>query len=163
LIVTLAVWVLGSVLDGGEAPLQTRAREMMGTQVNLVISNATPEQAERGFDAAFKEFERVEQVMNEWRAESPLSAINAIAGNGQFAAAPEDLCEVLRQSLRAAKRTDGLFDPTWAALRELWRFGSDETSVVPSDADVKKTWRWSRTRVWKFRTVLLRGLAARFV
>ena len=139
MILALTVCVLGSQADAGETPLQSRAREMMGTQVSVSISNATPEEAERGFDAAFKELQRVEQVMNEWRAESPLSSINAIAGNGRFAEAPEDLCEVLRQSLRAAKRTGGLFDPTWAALSELWRFGSDETGVVPSEAEVKKT------------------------
>jgi FAD:protein FMN transferase len=141
LIVAFAILVLRSAPDAGEAALQIKEREMMGTRVRVVISNATPEEAESGFDAAFKEFERVEQVMNEWRPESPLSAINAIAGSGRFADAPEDVCEVLRQSLSTAKRTRGLFDPTWAALRELWRFGSDQTGVVPSSAEVKKTCR----------------------
>lgn len=117
MIVAFMMLMIRSLPDAGEPALQSRAREMMGTLVSVVISNATSEEAEPGFDAAFKEFERVEQVMNEWRVESPLSAITAIAGNGQFAPAPEDLCEVLRQSLSAAKHTGGLFDPTWAALR----------------------------------------------
>ena len=138
MIVALAIWMLSSAPDAGQAPVQTQVREMMGTQVTVVISSATPEEAEAGFHAAFREFERVEQVMNEWRPESPLSAINAIAGTGHFAPAPDDLCEVLRQSLMAARRTGGLFDPTWAGLRDLWRFESDETGVVPSEADVKK-------------------------
>ncbi len=85
---------------------------MMSTRCMVSIFGVTEEQAERGFRAAFDVFERVERVMNEWKPDSPLSAINRAAGSGRFVAAPPDLCAVLRASIDGARRTDGLFDPT---------------------------------------------------
>ncbi len=109
----------------------------MGTQISISIVEAPAGLAERAFEAGFAEFERVNAVMNEWAPESALSAINQAAGTGRFIPSPEDVCEVLRKSLAAAERTHGLFDPTWAALRDLWKFGTDQTGEVPSGARVK--------------------------
>ncbi len=113
----------------------------MGTKVTISLVDATGEQAARALQVAFAEFDRVNEVMNEWRSDSPLSAINAAAGTGKFVPAPEDLCDVLRRSLDAAARTDGLFDPTWATLRDLWRFGTDQVNQVPTSQAVKATCR----------------------
>jgi FAD:protein FMN transferase len=131
--------VLWSTVSVAGEELLTRSRQTMGTQVNISIGNVTPELAERGFNAAFAEFDRVNAVMNEWRPDSALSAINEAAGSNRFVPSPEDLCEVLRKSLDAAARTDGLFDPSWAALRDLWRFGTDQRAEVPSASTVKAT------------------------
>ncbi len=136
--VSLAIVFLSTVSAAAPESV-TRSRQMMGTQVNISLVGALPEQAERGFDAAFAEFERVNAVMNEWQPDSPLSAINEAAGTPRFIPAPEDLCTVLRKSLDAAGSTGGLFDPTWAALRNLWRFGTDQVDEVPSTAAVKAT------------------------
>jgi len=122
---------------GAEAPLVSRSRQMMGTEVSISIVDAPAELADRAFQVGFAEFERVNAVMNEWAPESALSAINQAAGTGRFVPSPEDLCEVLRKSLAAAERTHGLFDPTWAALRDLWRFGTDQAGEVPSPAKIK--------------------------
>ncbi len=119
--------------------LLTQSREILGTKVTISVANAKQEIADRGFDAAFSEFDRVNAVMNEWRPDSALSAINEAAGTGRFVSSPEDLCEVLRKSLDAAARTNGLFDPTWAALRDLWKFGTAQNNEVPPVAEVKRT------------------------
>ena len=55
------------------------------------------------------EFDRVEAAMNEWRLDSPLSAINAAAGTGRWVSSPANLCLLLERSLDAAKRTVGSF------------------------------------------------------
>jgi thiamine biosynthesis lipoprotein len=145
----MALW---STLSGADQELLTRSRQTMGTQVSISIADATPELAERAFDAAFAEFDRVNAVMNEWRPDSALSAINAAAGTNRFVPSPEDLCEVLRKSLDAAARTSGLFDPTWAALRDLWRFGIDQNDEVPAQAAVKRTCRLVSYRNVEMRT-----------
>jgi hypothetical protein len=44
--------------------------------------------------------------------------------------------EVIALALNGAKRTRGWFDPTWAALREVWKFGSAEDGRVPTKAEV---------------------------
>jgi thiamine biosynthesis lipoprotein len=45
---------------------------------------------------------------------------------------------VLRAGRDGAERTGGLFDPTWAALRGVWRFGDGEPPRVPSDTEVAR-------------------------
>lgn len=125
------------LLTAPEPPVPTEGRDMMGTRVTVAIS-APPEEAARGFRAAFAVFERVDEVMNEWRPESPLSAINAAAGKKEAPIVPPDLCEVIKASLDGARRTGGLFDPSWAALRDLWKFGSDQTGTPPDPRAVKE-------------------------
>lgn len=119
------------------APL-TESRELMATRVTVALSGTTPEKARHGFDAAFAAFNRVNEVMNEWRPDSPLSEINRKAGNGEFVSIPEDLCAALHRGVEGAEQTGGLFDPTWAALRGLWRFGTEETAALPDAAVLKE-------------------------
>ncbi len=127
------------VLAAEPAPrVRTETRPMMGTTVTVTLVGGTPEKAREGFDAAFGAFERVNQVMNEWRPDSELSAVNRKAGDGEWVAVPEDLCAALRRGVKGAEQTGGLFDPTWAALRGMWRFGTDLTPALPDTAELKK-------------------------
>ncbi|MFY0567864.1 FAD:protein FMN transferase [Archangium lansingense] len=131
--------LLVMVLAAAPAPrVRTETRPMMGTTVTVTLVGGTPEKAREGFDAAFGAFERVNQVMNEWRSDSELSAVNRKAGDGEWVAVPEDLCAALRRGVQGAEQTGGLFDPTWAALRGMWRFGTDLTPALPDAAELKK-------------------------
>lgn len=131
-VAALVALALASAEVAGEEPdLYAETRPMMSTAISVTVAGAAPDRAARGAEAAFAEFARVETVMNEWRPDSPLSALNAAAGSGAFTPLPDDLCRVLRLALRGAARTGGLFDPTWAALRDLWRFGDGETGEPP--------------------------------
>jgi thiamine biosynthesis lipoprotein len=109
----------------------------MGTVVAVTVLGVPGDRAAAAAEAAFSVLARVDEVMNEWRPGSPLSALNAAAGDGRWVDLPGDLCAVLRSARDGARDTDGLFDPTWAALRGLWRFGDGETFTVPGDAEVK--------------------------
>ena len=111
--------------------LHAETRPSMSTVVSVTVSGAPAADAAAGAEAAFRIFARVDEVMNEWRSGSPLSELNASAGSGRFVALPGDLCQVLRAGRDGAERTGGLFDPTWAALRGVWRFGDGETHAVP--------------------------------
>jgi thiamine biosynthesis lipoprotein len=129
----LALAALASTPD--EIPIATRTRELMTTRVTVALVGVSGEAAERAFAAAFAPFERVEEAMNEWRPGSPLARINEAAGADEPVLAPPDLCAVLRLGLEGARRTHGLFDPTWAALRDVWIFdGSGRGRVPPRDA-----------------------------
>ncbi len=122
--------------SGRETSVRSETRPAMATLVTVtVVAPDTPATA-AALDAAFAVFERVDAVMNEWRPDSPLSALNAAAGSGRPVPLPGDLCEVLRAGREGAARTGGLFDPTWAALRGVWRFGDGEPPRVPTDAEV---------------------------
>ena len=127
------------VLAAAPAPqVRTETRPMMGTTVTVTVVGGTPEKAREGIAAAFSALERVNQVMNEWRPDSELSAVNRKAGDGELVAIPEDLCAALRRGVQGAEQTGGLFDPTWAALRGMWRFGTELTPTLPDPAELKK-------------------------
>ena len=121
---------------GDAGALFSETRPSMATVVSITVVGVPPADAAAAADAAFRIFGRVDEVMNEWRPESPLSALNAAAGSGRFVELPGDLCEVLRAGRDGAERTAGLFDPTWAALRSVWRFGDGEPAALPSTESV---------------------------
>ena len=121
--------------DGG-VPLDRRTRELMHTEVTVALPSSLPTpEREAAFTDAFAVFERIEAELNEWKPGSALSRINQ--SEGKPVEAPKPVCDVVALSLDGAKRTRGLFDPTWAALREVWKFGSAEDGVVPTSAQVK--------------------------
>jgi FAD:protein FMN transferase len=108
----------------------SETRPAMGTLATVTIAGLPPDAARPGIEAAFAVFARVDWSMNEWRRDSPLSRLNDAAGRG-WVTLPGDLCDVLRLAKRGAERTGGRFDPTWAALADLWRF--DDANPSPPD------------------------------
>jgi thiamine biosynthesis lipoprotein len=119
-------------------PLSVQTRELMATHVTVGLVGVAGPEADRAFDAAFGAFERVEEAMNEWRPGSPLDRINRAAGGAAPVPAPADLCEVLRIGVDGARRTDGLFDPTWAALGDLWTFDPSHRGTVPPEGELER-------------------------
>ena len=79
---------------------------------------------------------RLERELSEWIPESDVSRVNAAAGKEPVKVGPDTL-ENVRASLDAAKRTQGAFDPTWAALRPYYLFQPGEKKA-PDVAAVRK-------------------------
>jgi thiamine biosynthesis lipoprotein len=131
--VLLAVLVAASA-DANVA-LDPRVRTLMHTEVTLALpSDVSVEVREAAFAEGFAVFEGIENDLNEWKPDSALACINASEGKPVEASQP--VCEVIALALNGAKRTRGWFDPTWAALREVWKFGSAEDGRVPTKAEV---------------------------
>jgi thiamine biosynthesis lipoprotein len=129
-------------------PLLVETRPFAGSLARVTVVGAEPERARAGIEDAFLALARVDEVMSEWRRESPLSALNAAAGSGRWTELPADLCTVLWRALDGARRSGGLFDPSWAALRDLWRF--DGSGEVPDRALLRgrcKLIGWARVEV----------------
>jgi thiamine biosynthesis lipoprotein len=127
---TAIVLVVSIAAAAADDPIVAVSRPAMGTLATVSIAGVPEEGARAGIDAAFAVFARVDWSMNEWRPDSPLSRLNGQAGRG-WVPLPPDLCEVLRQAKLGAERTAGLFDPTWAAVSEIWRF--DGAGAAPPD------------------------------
>jgi thiamine biosynthesis lipoprotein len=113
--------------------LRAETRPAFGSIATVTVLAAEPALAAAGIEAAFAQLDRVDWAMNEWREGSPLHRLNASAG--RWVALPADLCRVLAVAKEAAERTGGLFDPTWAALSDLWRF--DGSGTVPEAAALR--------------------------
>ena len=132
----LAAVLAQPTADAGAAlaALDVRERNLMTTTVTVALRGGDARSREAAFAQAFSVFEAVDADLNEWRPASALGRVNKGAGGPAVQVHPE-LCEVVGLALDGARRTGGLFDPSWAALRDLWRF--DRRPKVPSSAALK--------------------------
>jgi thiamine biosynthesis lipoprotein len=118
-----------------------RSYKAMGTEVTFSAWIDDREHADRGFEAAHAELQRIEGLMTDWeRPGQPVSdvvAINKAAGKSAVKVSPETLM-VIEESLQASRRSDGAFDITYAAMRGLWKFDEDLERKVPPAGDIAR-------------------------
>jgi thiamine biosynthesis lipoprotein len=119
---------------GPDTAYKTFQHQVMATTVQVVVpaGKAAQEQAETVFDV----FDLVDERMSEWKASSPLSAVNEHAGDGPVEV-PEDLRRVLHRGIEVGNLTGGAFDVTWAALWGLWNFRAPDPHV-PDPAEIAR-------------------------
>jgi thiamine biosynthesis lipoprotein len=115
-------------------PLLTRTRPMMSTVFRIQV-DAPPTNAEVIIRGAFEEIERLEDVLSEWRDESDISKINALAGKRQVKVG-DDTLRVIDAGLDVSRWSRGAFDLSWAALWGLYDF-RPESVRIPSEAEIK--------------------------
>lgn len=111
----------------------------MGTEwqvqcyLNPPTTNITETQLQTHLQAGLQS--RLDQVvaqMSPWETQSDLSRFNRTP-LGQWTTLPEEFAYVLQHALFVAEQTQGAYDPSVAALSELWGFGvSGKTSQQPS-------------------------------
>jgi thiamine biosynthesis lipoprotein len=129
--------------------LHRAERRLMGTVWAITIAGGDPERAQIAMNAALDAVEKLEGIMSEWRPDSEISAVNRAAGVAKVKVGP-DLMTCLKVSLQIARWSDGAFDVSWAALRDLWDFGPDSRHVPPSRQQVQARlplWNWRNIRI----------------
>ena len=111
-------------------------RTLMGTLWGIeVVDHGHPEQARLAIDRAYAELSRIEDLMSEWKPESPISQVDAAAGK-HAVEVPAELREIIERSIAYSKVTQGTFDITWRGMGNIWHF--DDTFRVPSHEEVAK-------------------------
>ncbi|MGE3518983.1 MAG: FAD:protein FMN transferase, partial [Vicinamibacterales bacterium] len=80
-VVASALTLACSSWFGGEPMLVARSGLAMGSSVTLMAWTPDQDLANRSFDAAFAEFQRLEGLLSTWKPESDISKLNAAAGN----------------------------------------------------------------------------------
>ena len=134
LVLPITLFILAGVPAAAQSPsLHKRALPKMGTTVEIAVWHADPAVAKRAIHAAFKEVDRLEELLSEWIPTSDISRINAAAGAQAVAIQPATR-DVLMRAIEVARVSGGAFDPTWAGLRGLWAW--DRPLTIPSDAAV---------------------------
>ena len=108
----------------------------MGTRAELTLEIADEQGARAAAEEARTELARIEALMSEWRPETPISKVNAAAGK-EAVAVPAELYEVIARALELARLSDGAFDPSWAAMRGIWKFGDAQDGTVPDAAAIE--------------------------
>jgi thiamine biosynthesis lipoprotein len=102
----------------------------MGGAARITFYLADDAAALSAAKAAFERIDELERAMSDYRADSPLSALNRGAGG-----APQRVGLPLLGALVAAKRlaeeTDGAFDPTVGPVVALWRRARKSGQMPP--------------------------------
>jgi thiamine biosynthesis lipoprotein len=97
--------------------------ELMGTRVSInlwVGSQANALAARDAITDAINEMARIEDIASEWRATSDLTRVNE--ANGAPVEVPPELLEILTRAAAVSADTSGLFDVSFHAVGQLWRF-----------------------------------------
>jgi FAD:protein FMN transferase len=99
----------------------SRSGKVMSTRLDVVLPSSQLEHAALVFDV----FRDIEARMNEWKPDSPLTAVNEAAGQPIAVKTPADLRALLRRGLEIGALTGGAFDVSWAAMWRLWDFSAE--------------------------------------
>lgn len=111
------------------------ARPALGTWVRVVVQTDDADRAGRAAEAAFAAIRRVDAQMSIHRADSQLARVNAMAGRGAVPVDPE-VIEVVERACDAARRTEGVYDPTVLPLMRLYGYYGAGRDRYPSDAEI---------------------------
>ena len=93
----------------------------MGTQFTIVAYGADARFLAQVANEAFEEIDSLDAQMSNYKAESELSRINREAARGTVLVEPR-LFQLLEDSLRFGRETDGAFDITIGPLMKAWGF-----------------------------------------
>jgi len=122
--------------SGGGDPVR-RTQVIMGTLVEITVSDSDEERAQTAITQAFDEMSRLEQLMSTYIPDSEISRINRAAGKEAVTVSPE-VEEVIHEALFWSEQSKGAFDLTVEPLVQLWDFDGGK-EVVPGAATLKKT------------------------
>jgi len=98
-----------------------QSRLIMGTSVEITISQTNPQTAEEAMEAAFREIERIDFLMSHYRQDSEVSQISRHAGQKTVQVSPETW-EVIERALLFSRLSGGAFDITIGPVFRLWDF-----------------------------------------
>ncbi|MBI3099428.1 MAG: FAD:protein FMN transferase [Planctomycetes bacterium] len=125
-----------SVLAGGPRPMVRGCRMVMGTLLSITIY-AAPEGTGAGLlEAGFREAERWDALLSDYRAETPIGELNR-DGATREVTLPAEVFAVLARSFDISGRSGGAFDITVGPLVDVWRRASDRGSR-PGDGELRE-------------------------
>ena len=112
-----------------------QSRMIMGTSVEITVSQTDSQRAEGAMAAAFREVERIDWLMSHYRQESEVSQITRHAGEREIPVSPETL-EVIERALYFSRLSGGAFDITIGPVFRLWNFREGK---IPEEKSLRET------------------------
>jgi FAD:protein FMN transferase len=120
------------------ARLIERTVPSMGTELRISVWTSNEQGVDKAFEAIVTEFDRLEDVMSNWREDSEVQRINAAAGKHPVPISSE-MRDVLRTARQVSEWTGGKFDVTFGVLSGLWKFDyQNKDGLIPDPAEVSR-------------------------
>jgi len=113
-----------------------QTKELMGTIVTITIYHEDKEKAEQAIEAAFKEIQRIENILSNYINTSEVSILNK---NKKIDKASNELIYILGKSLRYGDLSRGAFDITVQPILDLYTHSFQELKRPPTEGEVKET------------------------
>ncbi|WP_428660624.1 FAD:protein FMN transferase [Runella sp.] len=133
-------------------------RNAMGSEFNLVFYAPNDSIAKIASDSVFKRIEFLTTILSDYLDGSETNRLSSTAGSGQSFPASKILFELLQQSLKFSKQTNGTFDVTVGPVVQLWRRAL-RRNYFPDSAQIREAKQavgYKKVRLnAKNRTVLL--------
>ncbi|MFQ5712624.1 MAG: FAD:protein FMN transferase [Candidatus Scalinduaceae bacterium] len=118
-----------------ELTLFKKAALSMGTVFEISAYVTDKYKAEKAFNDVFKEINRLDYLMSNYKEESELSRVNKNAAS-EPTTCDNELAYVIEQSLQYSDITDGAFDITIGPLMKKWGFFKGQ-GKVPGKEDLE--------------------------
>ncbi len=108
----------------------------MGSELRLTAATSDEASAVEAFEAVFQEFDRLENLLSNWRERSEVQQLNAAAGKQPVRIGTE-LRDILRAAKQVSEWTGGKFDVTFGVLSGLWKFDyQNQDGTIPDHNEV---------------------------
>ena len=139
-IIAIVVWVCVAVaahtpvvFAAAGAPLQpvSESRPLLHTFTKITVY-AEPRQSHAAIDAAYREMDRVNRLLNNYDPGSEISRLNAQAGGAPVVVSP-DTCRALTAARTFGRLSGGAFDCTIGPLLALWGFMREKPGIDGAD------------------------------
>lgn len=116
-----------------------RTLTLMGSQFEITVVEKDSISAEQAIDKAITEITRIENLISEWRPETPISQVNRNAGI-QPVKVDQEVIDLTKMALQFSKLTDGAFDISIVAMDKIWKF-NDTMETLPNAEAIQSSIR----------------------
>lgn len=93
----------------------------MGTMFRVVVYTTDSLSAKNATQKAFVRLDELNMTLSDYREDSEVNTLCRTAGSSQYVKVSADLWNILQESVKAAKLSNGNFDVTIGPLTQLWR------------------------------------------
>lgn len=119
---------------GSKKRLFKESRTSLYTLVSISVVTGSEDRAKKAIEEAYRELDRLGQLLNFYAEDSELSAINRNAGIKPVQISADTLA-VIRTAIYAAEQTEGGFDVTVGPIVRLWDF---KKKTIPASGMIEK-------------------------
>ena len=119
------------LLSFGQMHHKTEVLILMGSRFEITAYSEDTILLDSAIQTSINEIKRIENLISEWKETSLISKINKNAGI-QAVEVPDELYFLIKRSIKVSNLTDGAFDISWAAARNIWKFDSNMTEIPDS-------------------------------